>query len=134
MTRVFIDTAPFIYLLERDDKFNQAVYRQFENWFKSEAVLLSSVLTLSEVLVSPKQQQQLSLENKYKYLLKDILSEPLIVIDEEIADKTAFFRVKYKLKNPDALQIAAAIQAGSDIFYTNDKDLKKVKELQVITV
>ena len=134
MNRVFIDTAPFIYLLERDDEYNRTVYNQFENWFNNKSVLLSSVLTLSEVLVSPKQKKQSALECKYRYLLKDILSEPLIVIDEEVAEKTAFFRVKYKLKTPDALQIAAAIHAGSDIFYTNDKSLKKVKELQVVTV
>ena len=134
MNRVFIDTAPFIYLLERDDELNRTVYQQFENWFESNSVLLTSVLTLAEVLVYPKQKKQVALENKYKYLIKEMLSEPLVAMDEEIADKSVFFRVKYKLKMPDAIQVATAIQTGCDIFYTNDKDLKKVKEIKIITV
>lgn len=132
MSRIFIDTAPFIYLFERNDELHNIVYEQFENWFNSNAVLLTSVLTLSEILVHPKSTQHSALEHKYKYLMKDMLSDPLIVIDEEIADRAAWFRVEYKLKTPDAIQLAAALQTGCDIFYSNDKNLKKVKELQVL--
>lgn len=114
--RVFIDTAPLISLFECGDKFNRAVYHQLENRFDSNAVLLTSVLTLSELLVHPKQEQLSGLERKYKYLLKELLSEPLVVIKETITDRAACFRADYKISTPDALQLTSAIESGCDIF------------------
>lgn len=134
MIRIFIDTAPLIYLVERADYLNQKVCDQFKNWFETEEILLTSTLTLMELLVNPKKSKNPSLENRYKILLKDILSEPLIPIDDEIAVIAAEYRVKYGLKSPDAIQVAAAKISACDIFYTNDKDLSKIKEFEILTV
>jgi len=53
-------------------------------------------------------------------------------INVEIATKAAELRAKYKLKTPDALQIAPAICRFSDYFLTNDKQLKIVSEVNVL--
>ena len=34
----------------------------------------------------------------------------------------------------DALQLATAIETGCDMFYTNDRKLKQIDEINVITV
>jgi predicted nucleic acid-binding protein len=58
----------------------------------------------------------------------------MVEINASIGQKSAELRVKYKLKLPDALQIATAIYYECDAFLTNDIDLKRVKELQIIVL
>ena len=50
-----------------------------------------------------------------------------------MAKKSAELRAKYKdIKLADALQLAAAIEYGCDAFFTNDKQLKQVSEINVV--
>ena len=41
-------------------------------------------------------------------------------------------RARYMIRLPDALQLAAAIQAGATLFVTNDKRVKKVDAVEVV--
>ena len=43
----------------------------------------------------------------------------------------AYFRAAYKLNPADSVQIASAAVSGADHFLTNDKDLVKIKELNI---
>jgi predicted nucleic acid-binding protein len=55
------------------------------------------------------------------------------VVTEQVAEKSAELRAKYKdIKLADALQLAAAIEYGCDAFFTNDKQLKQVSEINVV--
>jgi predicted nucleic acid-binding protein len=47
---------------------------------------------------------------------------------------TLRLRATYNLKTPDALQVAAALHAGCDIFLTNDFGIKRVKEIHVLVL
>lgn len=59
----------------------------------------------------------------------------IIAIDEVAADRAARIRAEYKgFKAMDALQLAAACISGSDLFLTNDKQLRQFKDIQVVTV
>jgi predicted nucleic acid-binding protein len=40
-------------------------------------------------------------------------------------------RAKYGVRTPDALQLAAAVQAGATGFITNDRRLEAIKELEI---
>jgi predicted nucleic acid-binding protein len=42
--------------------------------------------------------------------------------------------VRYQIRTPDALQLAAAISAEADAFLTNDHALKRVKEITVLVM
>ncbi|MHC4873762.1 MAG: type II toxin-antitoxin system VapC family toxin [Planctomycetota bacterium] len=134
MNRVFIDTAPLIYLTERTDDLNDEVFSQIQNWLESDSLLVTSTVTLMEILIAPKKNKDLSLENKYRLLIKELFSEPLLVFDEDTAVLSAEFRVRYNLKTPDAIQVAAAVKNACDVFYTNDKELQRIKEMTVICV
>lgn len=58
-----------------------------------------------------------------------------LVKSEDIADKTGKLRGKYPtLKTIDALQIAAAIHVSAGAFLTNDKKLKKIKEIKIVVL
>jgi predicted nucleic acid-binding protein len=36
--------------------------------------------------------------------------------------------------NPDAIQLATALQARADVFLTNDRDLRRVEEVPVLLI
>lgn len=49
-----------------------------------------------------------------------------------IFERATDLRAKYlKLKTPDALHLAAAIESGCDAFVTNDFGLKVITEIRV---
>ena len=130
--RVFIDTAPLIYLCEGTETQNQSVSSQLAKWLEAENSLGSSTMTLLELLVVPFRENNKRLAIKYRTLLNDLLSEPLIPLDETIAESASFYRADYGFKTPDAIQIATAIQHGYDAFYTNDRKLSACNEIDVV--
>lgn len=57
------------------------------------------------------------------------------IIDKKIAEKAAKIRAEYKFfKTMDSLHLATACIVDSDLFLTNDKQLKQFKEIECITV
>ena len=59
----------------------------------------------------------------------------VVDIDSRIVEQGAKIREKYKhFKAMDALQIAAAIISGCDMFFTNDKQLRQERELPCMTM
>lgn len=56
-------------------------------------------------------------------------------VDPLIAEQAARIRGKYRsFKAMDALQIAAAVIGGCDMFFTNDKQLKQEEELPCMSM
>ncbi len=56
-------------------------------------------------------------------------------IDEEIASRAAKIRAEYTtFKAMDSLQLATACERGCDAFLSNDKRIKKFKDLEVVLV
>lgn len=132
--RIFIDTAPLIYLLEGQDLISDQVENQLSRWISAGETLITSTVTLLELLVVPKKQGDKRLVRKYQALLTDLLSEPLHPLSEPVAETAAEIRGTYGYKTPDSIQLATAIHAGADIFFTNDLRLKNFPEIEIITV
>ena len=134
MRRVFLDTAPLIYLLETRGDRQKAVAAQLRAWVGSHTSLETSVLTLTELLTGPRQEGKEHLARQYRAGLMDLLGRPLLPIDERTADHAATLRARFGLRTPDALQVSSAILAGCEAFYTNDRRLCTCSELEVILV
>ncbi len=128
---IFFDTAPLIYLLDRDDS---RVHSQIERWTRSGEEFASSCVTLAELLVHPKRFKDRQRESRYRLYLSRLMDIPLIVVDERVAEQAAGIRAEYGFETPDAFQLAAAMVAGADVFYTNDKQLKQFSDLNVLLV
>lgn len=92
---------------------------------------VTSIITLLELLVMPVKQGRYDLADEYVHKL--LGDEKLItwVVNGEIAVKAAKLRAEYRIKTPDAIQLATAILAHADLFITNDTNLKKVKEINI---
>jgi len=131
---VFLDTAPLIYLIEGAPGVREAARARLTEWIETGVPLHSSVLTLGELLVPAKRAGDSGRVYQYKTALRELLSGPLHSIDEYQAETAAEIRARYSLATPDALQLAAALAAGCDGFFTNDRELRKFKGIEVILV
>ena len=132
--RIFIDTAPLIYLIEGQGTLSDSVEAQIGNWIRVEETIATSTLTLLELLVVPKKNNDRHLVQKYRALLKDLFSEPLIPLSEAISESAAEIRGSYGFKTPDSIQLASAMYFGADIFYSNDLRLGRFSELKIMSV
>ena len=135
--KVFVDTAPFIYLIEKNEdnpQYYNKVKKFFDDGYNSDVDFMSSVITMEEYLVFPYKIHSQEYIDLFKKLLKTLEIE-VAVIDEKIAEKAAEIRAEYKsFKAMDALQLAVASLCGCDLFLTNDKQLRQFKEIRCITV
>ncbi len=132
--RLGIDTSPFIYFVERHPVYLQTVQSIIRKIDAGMTEGYSSVITLTEVLAHPLHLHNTFLEGEYRSLLQNSRNFRLIDIDAGTAAHAAQLRSLYNLRTPDALQIAAVLSAGCDAFLTNDRKLKKIKELRVIVL
>lgn len=115
--KVFFDTSPFIYLIEDNPKYAEAVASYIaDEIILFEAKLCTSTITLAEFYVKPKRGNKLAIIEKFRNKLRE---HKFIVFDitEHIAELSADLRAKYLfLKNFDALQLATAISSGCTKF------------------
>jgi predicted nucleic acid-binding protein len=94
----------------------------------------TSPVTLAECLVLPTRQNDSEKRQVFVDILTSIETADFVKIDIPIAQHAAEIRVKYNLKLPDALQIATALVSNCEAFLTNDVQLKRVTELQVLVI
>ena len=134
MRDVFLDTAPLIYLLETRGDRQKAIQNQLQEWIRNGALFVSSVLTLTELLTGPRRDGNERLADQYRVALSQLLGRPLLTIDEKTANHAASLRSRFRLRTPDALQLAAAVQSGCAVFYTNDKRLRECSDIEVVLV
>ncbi|HMF29998.1 MAG TPA: PIN domain-containing protein [Candidatus Lokiarchaeia archaeon] len=131
---IAVDTAPVIYYIEDTGPYADAMDQFFNRLAAGEYKASTSVITLLEVLVQPFRQQDDSLEAAYRDILVNAENFSVFPITSEIAESAARLRANYNIRTPDALQVATALATNSDIFLTNDKQLKKVAEITVLTL
>lgn len=132
--RVFLDTAPIIYYLENSSRYMDAMGRFFERCISENIQTVTSAVTVEEYLVYPYRSGKLEYADNFKKFIKYMKME-VIRIDFRVAERGAEIRGIYKnFKAVDALQIAAAIDSGCDMFFTNDKQLRQQKELPCMTI
>lgn len=135
--KAFVDTAPFIYFIEKDSnnpQYHEKVKDFFKYGYDNGREFVSSVITMEEYYVFPYRSKEYSFIDMFNRLI-EITDMEIVEINQEIAMKAAQIRAEYKgIKAMDALQLAAACLSKCDLFLTNDKQLKQFKEIQCVTV
>jgi predicted nucleic acid-binding protein len=132
MSRIFWDTSLFIYFLEDYGPFSLMTKELRQKMVARGDQLLTSTLTLGEVLVKPTERGDRIRCNQYER----VISETAVVLpfDRAAARKFASVRCDHAIKPPDAIQLACAATAGVDLFFTNDDQLpnKRIPGIQFI--
>ena len=122
MARIFWDTNLFIYLFEENAEWSHRVVESRGKMLARGDELLTSWLTVGEVLTKPKQQRNTTLEKSYlNFFLSGAVA--LIPFDFEAAKLYAEIRSRQRIRPADSVQLACAAAAGTDLFVTNDTRL-----------
>jgi len=127
-----LDTMVFIYHFEENRVYSPLTFSIFENLEKGNFKGITSTLTLLEILVKPKKENNLLLTERYKLLFETFPNLQVKTLNENIADIASSLRANYNINTPDAIQIATSLETQADIFITNDKTLKKISEIKVL--
>jgi len=130
---IFVDTMPFIYHIEEHPVYVDTVEAFFVGTLCDKNYrLMTSVITLGEVLVQPYRKGNDVLVAEYEGIICDTDGLLVVPIDQMMVRKAARLRADHSLKMPDALQLASALVNGADYFLTNDKGIAKTGFPQII--
>ncbi|MCS6845740.1 MAG: PIN domain-containing protein [Caldilineales bacterium] len=129
-----VDTAPFIYYIEENPTYLARIAPIFLAADAGQITLVTSTITVAEVLIHPLRLGADDLRREYLDLFLNSANLEIQSIDIEVAQRAAELRVTHNVRLPDALQIAAALYAGCTAFLTNDRQLGHVTDLRILIV
>jgi uncharacterized protein len=134
MSKVFFDTNLFIYLLEDSGDCGARVGDLVQRLSERKDELLTSTLTLAEILVKPLSLGDEVWAGRYEKLLNGP-GISVLSFDRACARIYAQLRQDRTLKAPDAIQLSCAASARCDLFISNDDRLSRkiVPGIQFIT-
>jgi len=125
----------FIYLMESTARYESLVDLLFERVEKGKHEAITSTLSLTEIMTLPYRDyrdQGLEAFDQFRSMLMEFPHLKILPLDAPTALLAASVRARYKVRTPDAIQLATALQHGSTAFVTNDRPLAKVKDIQVL--
>lgn len=128
---VALDTAIFIYFIEEDPRFLPLIDPLFREADQGTRELVTSALTMLEVLVVPYRAGNRLLADRYEALLTRSRGIRLVDLTRDQLRAAAQLRATTGIKTPDALQLVAALGAGCRTFLTNDRRLPTIPGLQI---
>ncbi len=131
---VGLDSAPLIYFIEENPIYLEMTDAFFEAMVRGEFRVVTSVVTLLEVLVYPLRQGNRILAQQYRDILLNEEGLTTIDVSPAIAEEAAQLRATYNLQTPDSIQMATAISGGASFFLTNDARLPSLAELEVLVL
>ena len=131
-SKIFLDTSPLIYFLEKNEAFYGTVSKFFSDNMNAEYV--TSVATIAEYFLIPYRNGNQDLIGEFDHFIS-VMQVIIVDINRPIAEKAARIRANYRtFKAMDCLQLATAIISGCDLFLTNDKQLRQFSEISCTTI
>ena len=130
---VGLDTAPLIYFIEENQNYIEVAKLFFEAMDRDEFKVVTSTITLLEVLVHPLRRKNSKLASEYRDILLNSKLQT-IEISSTIAEQAAQLRADHNIRTPDAIQISACLNAGATHFFTNDVRLPKIPSIQTLSL
>jgi predicted nucleic acid-binding protein len=125
MSRVFWDTNIFIYFFEDHGQHGKSARGLRERMLRRGDQLITSAMTVGEILVKPSQRQNFELCKEYE---RAISATALILpFDLNAARRFAAMRLNRSIRAPDAIQLSCAATVDTDLFITNDSRLSDLK-------
>ena len=130
---VGLDTAPLIYFIEENPTYLEVAKLFFEAMDRGDFTVVTSTVTLLEVLVHPLRTNNAELAEEYRDIL---LNSKLMTVgvSSTIAEQAARLRAAHNIRTPDAIQISAALNAGATHFFTNDIKLPDIADIRILSL
>jgi predicted nucleic acid-binding protein len=134
VNRLFMDTAPVIYLAEQHSRYARLLGEIFARVDQGGLVAVTSPITLAERLVHPYRRGLTHLRDQFFDLVVNGPHTEFVPLDAAIADRAASLRAEHNLTLADALQLGTAMQSNCEGFLTNDLALERVAGIKVIVL
>jgi predicted nucleic acid-binding protein len=128
---VYVDTNAVIYRLERIEPYLTASGPLWDALDAGLASVVTSELTLLEVLVKPLRQGNSALASLYRTVLFGTIGLTSVPITRSILETAAQLRAVCQLKTPDAIHAATALEQGARLFVRNDAGFRRVAGLPI---
>ncbi|MCU1223929.1 MAG: PilT protein-like protein [Edaphobacter sp.] len=131
---VGLDTAPLIYFIEKHPVYLPLLQPFFEAVECGDIEIVTSTLTLTEVLVHPLRRGDQVLARQYSRILLNASHVQTLAVSPVIASEAAHLRASRGYKTPDAIQLATAQSGHATFFVTNDEALSNPSGLQIVVL
>lgn len=131
---VGLDSAPLIYYIEEHATFMSLVEPFFEAMARGDFEVVTSTLTVTEVMVHPIRNKNDALATAYREILLNAAHVRTMPVSAEIAEIASRLRAAHNIRTPDAIQVATAIAMRADFFLTNDAALSILPKPTVLTL
>jgi predicted nucleic acid-binding protein len=131
---VALDTSIFIYQLEANPKYFSFTDHIFSWIERSGGSSVTSTVTMTELLVQPYRDSDEQRVEEFYGLLATYPNLDWIAPSLEIADLAAQIRALHRLRTPDALQAATAVQSRATGLISNDPIFERNEEFETLTL
>lgn len=129
---IALDTVIFIYWIEENPAYLSQIEPLFRAIDRGEIEVVTSAITLLEVLVVPYRAGKVGLAERYEQLLTRASHLRLVDIDRQQLRAAAQLRAVHRIRTPDALQLAAGLATRATTMITNDRRLPGIPGLEVL--
>ena len=127
---LFLDTNIVIYAVENPRVFGPRANARLAAARTAGAVLMISDLVRMETLVGPLKHGDATLQQEYDLFFASS-GMTVVSITAAVCDQAARIRATHNFKPMDALQLAAAVEHGANVFLTADARLSSFTGLTV---
>jgi predicted nucleic acid-binding protein len=132
--RIALDTSIFIYHLQANPKYLACTDLIFSWLERPESRAITSTITMTELLVLPYRRGHEQLANDFYGLLSTYPNLEWIAPNLEIAELAARIRALHRLRTPDAIQAATAVDSQVTGLITNDAIFERVQDFQTLVL
>lgn len=122
MSRIYWDTMLFVYWIEENPAYSKRMKQIVSRMKERGDQLCTSCFAIGEVLEGPHKMRARQLVEEIRRILRPPFVE-VIPFTLETADHYATIRAAQAVSAPDAIHLACAAQARTDLFLTNDNHL-----------
>jgi uncharacterized protein len=122
MSRIYWDTMLFIYWLEDHPRHGERIQQIFERMQERQDQLCTSSFAVGETLVGFHKRGALDVASRVREFFREGSVE-VIPYTLDTADFYAVIRAKKGITSADAIHLACAASAHTDLFLTNDTNL-----------
>ncbi len=126
--RLLVDSAPIIYYLEDHPEFSARYENIFVGAEAGDYELAITTVSLIEVLTGPLRQGNKTLAETYREALTSPPSWRVVDLTPAIAFRAAQIRGMTRLRAPDAIQLASALEISCMGLVTQDRDFRVFSE------
>lgn len=132
--RVYLDANALIGYAEDHPIFGPILEAVFKSLLNDSVELVTSELTVAEVLVAPLRDKNDGLVRAYEEITQSRRNFHLVPVSLAILKQSARLRSELGLKLPDAIHVATAVSSSCHIFLSEDTRLKVPPTLTICRI